>query len=195
METELLELTRSKDALRVDLPRRAIEDYKKSPRFEMGLVRWGVCPGVWVLAGVELSGIGRGPGVGSSGLSLILEVPGGCPWVYCFVTSYDPPAFQLPAFRQPHTDLPIVTSLVLLMAAARSETRRIGRDGAPLGIPGLLAKDVHRASSRPLSQICRRIGRVVRRFPALDRVVEQLSALVGARHEVELEFFGEVVKG
>ncbi|RWW86053.1 hypothetical protein BHE74_00005223 [Ensete ventricosum] len=41
METELLELTRSKDALRADLPRQAIEDYKKSSRFEMGLVRMG----------------------------------------------------------------------------------------------------------------------------------------------------------
>ncbi|RRT73091.1 hypothetical protein BHM03_00026947 [Ensete ventricosum] len=38
---ELLELTRSKDALRVDLPKRAVEDYKKSPGFEMGLVRMG----------------------------------------------------------------------------------------------------------------------------------------------------------
>ncbi|RWV79517.1 hypothetical protein GW17_00059330 [Ensete ventricosum] len=41
MEIELLELTRSKDALRVDLPKRAIEDYKKSPGFEMGLIRMG----------------------------------------------------------------------------------------------------------------------------------------------------------
>ncbi|RZR78949.1 hypothetical protein BHM03_00004511, partial [Ensete ventricosum] len=41
METELLELTRSKDALREDLPKRAIEDYKKSSGFEMGLVRMG----------------------------------------------------------------------------------------------------------------------------------------------------------
>ncbi|RRT57079.1 hypothetical protein B296_00027581 [Ensete ventricosum] len=40
METELLDLARSKDALREDLPRRA-EDYKKSPGFEMGLVRMG----------------------------------------------------------------------------------------------------------------------------------------------------------
>ncbi|RZS12147.1 hypothetical protein BHM03_00043545 [Ensete ventricosum] len=38
IEIELLELTRSKDALQEDLPRRAIEDYKKSPGFEMGLV-------------------------------------------------------------------------------------------------------------------------------------------------------------
>ncbi|RWW62599.1 hypothetical protein BHE74_00030267 [Ensete ventricosum] len=41
METELLELTRSKDALREDLPRKTIEDYKKSPGFEMGQVRMG----------------------------------------------------------------------------------------------------------------------------------------------------------
>ncbi|RRT74526.1 hypothetical protein B296_00018203 [Ensete ventricosum] len=41
METELLELARSKDALQEDLPRRAIEDYKKSLGFEMGLVRMG----------------------------------------------------------------------------------------------------------------------------------------------------------
>ncbi|RRT36149.1 hypothetical protein B296_00045892 [Ensete ventricosum] len=39
MEIELLELTRSKDALRANLPRQAIEDYKKSFGFEMGLVR------------------------------------------------------------------------------------------------------------------------------------------------------------
>ncbi|RZR86871.1 hypothetical protein BHM03_00014157 [Ensete ventricosum] len=37
----LLELARSKDALQEDLPRRAIEDYKKSFGFEMGLVRMG----------------------------------------------------------------------------------------------------------------------------------------------------------
>ncbi|RZS10142.1 hypothetical protein BHM03_00041313, partial [Ensete ventricosum] len=41
METELLELTRAKDALRADLPRQAIEDYKKSLGFETGLVRMG----------------------------------------------------------------------------------------------------------------------------------------------------------
>ncbi|RWW07286.1 hypothetical protein GW17_00029330 [Ensete ventricosum] len=41
METELPELTRSKDALRADLPRQAIEDYNKSFKFEMGLVRMG----------------------------------------------------------------------------------------------------------------------------------------------------------
>ncbi|RRT64085.1 hypothetical protein B296_00035329 [Ensete ventricosum] len=41
IEIELLELTRSKDALQEDLPRRAIEDYKKSPGFEMGLVQMG----------------------------------------------------------------------------------------------------------------------------------------------------------
>ncbi|RWV81003.1 hypothetical protein GW17_00057632 [Ensete ventricosum] len=41
METELLELTQSKDALRMDLSRQAIKDYKKSSRFEMGLVRMG----------------------------------------------------------------------------------------------------------------------------------------------------------
>ncbi|RWW84905.1 hypothetical protein BHE74_00006463 [Ensete ventricosum] len=42
METELLELTRSKDTLRADLPKRATEDYKKSLGFEMGLVRMGL---------------------------------------------------------------------------------------------------------------------------------------------------------
>ncbi|RWW71577.1 hypothetical protein BHE74_00020660 [Ensete ventricosum] len=41
METELLDLTRSKEALREDLPKRAIEEYKESPGFEMGLVRMG----------------------------------------------------------------------------------------------------------------------------------------------------------
>ncbi|RRT42141.1 hypothetical protein B296_00050588 [Ensete ventricosum] len=39
METELLDLARSKKALREDLPKKAVEDYKKSPGFEMGLVR------------------------------------------------------------------------------------------------------------------------------------------------------------
>ncbi|RRT67474.1 hypothetical protein B296_00014593 [Ensete ventricosum] len=41
MENELLQLTRAMDALRVDLPKWAIEDYKKLPGFEMGLVRMG----------------------------------------------------------------------------------------------------------------------------------------------------------
>ncbi|RZS08471.1 hypothetical protein BHM03_00039455 [Ensete ventricosum] len=41
METELLDLARSKKALREDLPKKAIEDYKKSPGFEIGLVRMG----------------------------------------------------------------------------------------------------------------------------------------------------------
>ncbi|RRT46992.1 hypothetical protein B296_00041947 [Ensete ventricosum] len=41
MENELLKLTRAMDALRVDLPKQAIEDYKKSPGFEMGLIRMG----------------------------------------------------------------------------------------------------------------------------------------------------------
>ncbi|RWW41557.1 hypothetical protein BHE74_00052966, partial [Ensete ventricosum] len=41
METELLNLARSKDALREELLRRVIEDYKKSPGFEMGLMRMG----------------------------------------------------------------------------------------------------------------------------------------------------------
>ncbi|RZS18250.1 hypothetical protein BHM03_00050514 [Ensete ventricosum] len=41
METELLNLARSMDALREELLRRAIEDYKKSPGFEMGLMRMG----------------------------------------------------------------------------------------------------------------------------------------------------------
>ncbi|RRT78490.1 hypothetical protein B296_00010805 [Ensete ventricosum] len=41
METELLDLARSKEALREDLPKRAIEEYKESPGFEMGLVRMG----------------------------------------------------------------------------------------------------------------------------------------------------------
>ncbi|RZS21016.1 hypothetical protein BHM03_00053606 [Ensete ventricosum] len=41
METKLLELTWSKSALRADLSRQAIEDYKKSPKFEMGLVQMG----------------------------------------------------------------------------------------------------------------------------------------------------------
>ncbi|RZS25091.1 hypothetical protein BHM03_00058245 [Ensete ventricosum] len=41
METELLDLARSKEALWEDLPKKAIEEYKESPGFEMGLVRMG----------------------------------------------------------------------------------------------------------------------------------------------------------
>ncbi|RWW62739.1 hypothetical protein BHE74_00030116 [Ensete ventricosum] len=41
METELLDLARSKKALREDLQKKAVEDYKKSPGFEIGLVRMG----------------------------------------------------------------------------------------------------------------------------------------------------------
>ncbi|RWW73339.1 hypothetical protein BHE74_00018791, partial [Ensete ventricosum] len=41
MEIELLDLAWSKEALRKDLPKRAIEEYKESPGFEMGLVRMG----------------------------------------------------------------------------------------------------------------------------------------------------------
>ncbi|RWV91352.1 hypothetical protein GW17_00046366 [Ensete ventricosum] len=41
MENELLTLTWALDALCVDLLRQAIEDYKKSLGFEMGLVRMG----------------------------------------------------------------------------------------------------------------------------------------------------------
>ncbi|RRT43270.1 hypothetical protein B296_00030749 [Ensete ventricosum] len=41
METELRDLARSKEALWEDLPKRAIEKYKESPGFEMGLVRMG----------------------------------------------------------------------------------------------------------------------------------------------------------
>ncbi|RRT58207.1 hypothetical protein B296_00018481 [Ensete ventricosum] len=41
METKLLDLARSKEALWEDLPKRAIEKYKESPGFEMGLVRMG----------------------------------------------------------------------------------------------------------------------------------------------------------
>ncbi|RRT33197.1 hypothetical protein B296_00058346 [Ensete ventricosum] len=41
METELLDLARSKETLREDLPKRAIEEYKESPGFEMGLLRMG----------------------------------------------------------------------------------------------------------------------------------------------------------
>ncbi|RWW09999.1 hypothetical protein GW17_00026486 [Ensete ventricosum] len=48
-----------------------------------------------------------------SGYTSLLDPKGVVLGVYRFVTSYDPPAFQPPAFRQPHTDLPIVTSLVL----------------------------------------------------------------------------------
>ncbi|RRT81125.1 hypothetical protein B296_00015273, partial [Ensete ventricosum] len=39
METELLDLARSKEALQEGLLKRAIEEYKDSPGFEMGLVR------------------------------------------------------------------------------------------------------------------------------------------------------------
>ncbi|RWW18546.1 hypothetical protein GW17_00017460 [Ensete ventricosum] len=41
METEMLDLARSKEALREDLPKRAVEKYKESPGFEMGLVWMG----------------------------------------------------------------------------------------------------------------------------------------------------------
>ncbi|RWW73206.1 hypothetical protein BHE74_00018940 [Ensete ventricosum] len=41
MENELLKLTRAMDALRIDLPKQDIDDYKKSAGFEMGLVRMG----------------------------------------------------------------------------------------------------------------------------------------------------------
>ncbi|RRT79820.1 hypothetical protein B296_00000516 [Ensete ventricosum] len=41
METELLDLARSKEALREDLPKKAVEEYKESLRFEMSLVRMG----------------------------------------------------------------------------------------------------------------------------------------------------------
>ncbi|RWW46503.1 hypothetical protein BHE74_00047581 [Ensete ventricosum] len=41
METELLDLARSKEALREDLPKKAVEEYKESLGFEMGLVRMG----------------------------------------------------------------------------------------------------------------------------------------------------------
>ncbi|RRT35400.1 hypothetical protein B296_00043745 [Ensete ventricosum] len=41
MEDEFLKLTRVMEALRVDLPKQAIEDYKKSPGFEIGLVQMG----------------------------------------------------------------------------------------------------------------------------------------------------------
>ncbi|RRT42979.1 hypothetical protein B296_00021957 [Ensete ventricosum] len=37
----LLDLARSKEALREDLPKKAVEEYKESPGFEMGLVRMG----------------------------------------------------------------------------------------------------------------------------------------------------------
>ncbi|RRT46118.1 hypothetical protein B296_00014372 [Ensete ventricosum] len=39
METKLLDLARSKEALWEDLPKRANEEYKESPGFEMGLAR------------------------------------------------------------------------------------------------------------------------------------------------------------
>ncbi|RRT41486.1 hypothetical protein B296_00020510 [Ensete ventricosum] len=41
MEIELLDLARSKEALREDLPKRAIEECKESPGFEMGLMLMG----------------------------------------------------------------------------------------------------------------------------------------------------------
>ncbi|RWW40137.1 hypothetical protein BHE74_00054469 [Ensete ventricosum] len=41
METELLDLARSKEALREDLPKRAVEKYKELPGFEMGLMWMG----------------------------------------------------------------------------------------------------------------------------------------------------------
>ncbi|RWV85379.1 hypothetical protein GW17_00052829 [Ensete ventricosum] len=41
METKLLDLARSKEALREDLPKRVVEKYKESPGFKMSLVRMG----------------------------------------------------------------------------------------------------------------------------------------------------------
>ncbi|RWV84806.1 hypothetical protein BHE74_00041208 [Ensete ventricosum] len=41
METELLKMAQAKDRLRAEIPREVIEDYKKSPGFEMGLVQMG----------------------------------------------------------------------------------------------------------------------------------------------------------
>ncbi|RZR74083.1 hypothetical protein BHM03_00031752 [Ensete ventricosum] len=41
MEDELLNLTRNTEALKVDLPKEAVADYKKSVGFKMGLVRTG----------------------------------------------------------------------------------------------------------------------------------------------------------
>ncbi|RWW87691.1 hypothetical protein BHE74_00003465 [Ensete ventricosum] len=41
MEIELLDLAQSNEALREDLPKRAIKEYKELPGFEMGLVRMG----------------------------------------------------------------------------------------------------------------------------------------------------------
>ncbi|RWV89954.1 hypothetical protein GW17_00047879 [Ensete ventricosum] len=41
METELLDLARSKEALREDLSKRVIEEYKELPEFEMSLVQMG----------------------------------------------------------------------------------------------------------------------------------------------------------
>ncbi|RZS10766.1 hypothetical protein BHM03_00042035 [Ensete ventricosum] len=41
MEDEFLKLTRVMEALQVDLRKQAIEDYKKSPGFEIGLVQMG----------------------------------------------------------------------------------------------------------------------------------------------------------
>ncbi|RWW54802.1 hypothetical protein BHE74_00038592, partial [Ensete ventricosum] len=41
METELLDLAQSKEALWEDLLKMAVEEYKESPGFEMGLVRMG----------------------------------------------------------------------------------------------------------------------------------------------------------
>ncbi|RWV97558.1 hypothetical protein GW17_00039646 [Ensete ventricosum] len=41
MEDELLNLTHITEALKVDLSKEAMVDYKKSARFEMGLVRTG----------------------------------------------------------------------------------------------------------------------------------------------------------
>ncbi|RWW87392.1 hypothetical protein BHE74_00003783 [Ensete ventricosum] len=58
------------------------------------------------------------------------------PGVCRFVTSYDPPAFLPPKLWRPRTNSPVATSLVLLTVAARSTTRRIGRDRAPLRMSG-----------------------------------------------------------
>ncbi|RRT82462.1 hypothetical protein B296_00000579 [Ensete ventricosum] len=41
METKMLDLARSKEALREDLPKRVVEKYKELPWFEMGLVWMG----------------------------------------------------------------------------------------------------------------------------------------------------------
>ncbi|RRT49921.1 hypothetical protein B296_00050789, partial [Ensete ventricosum] len=63
METKLLQIPRVKDQLRAELPREAVEDYKKSPGFKMGLSERGECRCIQLSVGVG-SASGPTPRIG-----------------------------------------------------------------------------------------------------------------------------------